>query len=1122
MARPRAIPADAVPWIPDASAPPTRDARGEPLIRLQTLGAAVIQCGEARVGPSAGILFALLLRLTHAPSMRVPRDVLLAALWPEQKDERRRASLRQALYKLRGLGVRVGLDGEVVQFDPAQLVRTFASERTTARFERDVTTGHEPFGPFLPGYVAPTAPFEEWVGIEREAVHADVRHVLVTQLRARRERADWSSAEALARWLLRFDPLHEDATLMLAECTMLAGAKAEAIAILDRYLAELGPNAGDIRLPALQMRRRFVEATRGRISFAPTERHFVGREDEITAFTLAMRRARWRDGSAVLLHGPSGMGKTRLTLEVGKVAIVEGLREVRASCCESDRHRVLSVIFDMLPELIEQPGALGCEPESLATLRRLVPDSRMRTPEAATFRASDLTNDSTDPTLGGGIEATTGSTAKDDFEGVGATNYSAPHEVRVIGDVLEPSYESILAREPLPMQSSIRRAVVELVAAVSDERPMLLVVDNVHWIDAASWDVLADIVERISQLRLVVMLTSRTPHACVVRPERTPVSLLVRELLPLKAESSSSLARLIGEDLSAPMSDANCDWFVDACEGSPLFLRSLVNHWIETGEAGGLPPTLQQVIEARLSKLGPDALQTLQAIAMLDKFAGVDRVQRVLESSTSQSLESLEELASAGAFRESSTKELQCHELLGRAAIGTLGGPAKKMLHLKIASVLASDGIDPSQSLSLAVLEHLSAAGEWARLSMFAGRRGTELLQSGYPARALAVCEAARRELPAEFDDQHLGRVELEALYLAGRYSRLIDVMSKSPTDFSVDSGWDAAHPVDVLNFIESARHADSAASYEDLCARAVMLAESEAVSESVRLRAATTGIKLAGHGMRHVLPLRAYHAGSKIAARMQDRLAEQALLDMYFHTSFGDQELALAAARNLRANYIHTRNCRDQLYLGSDIGYALRVTGAMDEARDQFASVYSIGAREGVVASAGVAAWYLSMIAMDIDADVEEATRWIMKCRDLPGAVDEELLRLLVAQQQARLAIVEKRLDLAIEHRDAAKRCFVKAPQPKRLAYGTAIDLAIALLADDMDQIAALCPEAESRFESLKSTLGQDYLATQVIAAQARLGRKDDANATFADYVSACRRERSPIPRYLAAAAPG
>jgi hypothetical protein len=231
--------------------------------------------------------------------------------------------------------------------------------------------GHEPFGPYLPGFAVPWPEFQAWIDEQREAVHADVRRVLADQLRRRKERADWGGADALARWLLQFDPLNEEATLTIAECTALSGSKHEALAILDRFLAELGPCAGDLRLQATLLRRRIAEpAARSRLSFAATERHFVGREQELAELTMAMRRARWHDGSAVLLHGAPGIGKTRLTHELEKVATIEGVRVAHASCRESDLLRPMSVFMDLVPDLMNRPGALGCSPESLATLRR--------------------------------------------------------------------------------------------------------------------------------------------------------------------------------------------------------------------------------------------------------------------------------------------------------------------------------------------------------------------------------------------------------------------------------------------------------------------------------------------------------------------------------------------------------------------------------------------------------------------------------------------------------------------------------------------------------------------------------------------------------------------------------
>ena len=355
---------EGIPRPPRRTTPETITADGQPRIRVQSLGAARILVGEQIIGAQSEVVFAILLRLVHTPAMSIPRDVLLAELWPDQVSTRQRGNLRQALYKLRGMQVDIALRGETVQLARAQVLRTFSIERDLERFDRDITRGDEPFGVFLPGFVSCSPVFERWVEQTRETVHGDVRRVLVEVLRQRRERADWGATEVLSRWLLQFDPLNEDATLALAECTMLAGGKVEAVAMLDRYLAELGPYAGDIRLPAQLLRKRFTEPpARRRPSLAVTERHFVGREQELAELTMSMRRARWHDGSAVLLHGPAGIGKTRLVTELAKVAQIEGYREICIECRETDLQRPLSVFLEALPELLSSPGALGCSPE---------------------------------------------------------------------------------------------------------------------------------------------------------------------------------------------------------------------------------------------------------------------------------------------------------------------------------------------------------------------------------------------------------------------------------------------------------------------------------------------------------------------------------------------------------------------------------------------------------------------------------------------------------------------------------------------------------------------------------------------------------------------------------------
>lgn len=391
------------PDVPEPPRPRRKDltddvqAAGKPWLRIQTLGATRMIVGEQIISAQSEVIFAILLRLAYSPAMRVPRDLLLAELWPDQPNARQRANLRQALYKLRGMDVDVALQGEIVQLGREQILGTFSMVRDVESFNRDVTRGDEPFGLFVPGLATCSAAFEQWLEQTREAVHGDIRRVLVDVLRQRRERADWGAGEVLSRWLLQFDPLNEDATLMLAECTMMAGAKAEAVAMLDRYLTELGPNAGDIRLPAQLLKKRFTEPTaKRRPSLASIERHFVGRENELTELTMSMRRARWHDGSAVMVHGPSGIGKSRLVSELAKVAQIEGYREVSIECRETDIQRPLSVFLEALPELLSTPGALGCSPESMTVLKRLVGDS-LRATSSTDRRNDDI--DSPSPRL---------------------------------------------------------------------------------------------------------------------------------------------------------------------------------------------------------------------------------------------------------------------------------------------------------------------------------------------------------------------------------------------------------------------------------------------------------------------------------------------------------------------------------------------------------------------------------------------------------------------------------------------------------------------------------------------------------------------------------------------------
>ena len=1055
---------------------PLFDIDERPLIRLQTLGAAVVLVGDSRLSAAAGTSFSLLLRLTGAPGMMLDRHVLRCSLWPDQEEVRQRANLRQALYKLRGYGVRVSMHGDTVILDESQVVRSFSLERTADTFERDVTLGHEPFGPYLPGFTVPWPDFREWLDVQREIVHSDVRRVLIEQMRRRRDRADWGGADALARWLLQFDPLNEEATLTVAECTALSGSKREALEILDRYLAELGPSAGDIRLPASMLRKRIAEpSSRGRRSFAPTERHFVGREEELAELTLAMRRARWHDGGAVLLHGPPGMGKSRLVHELEKVAVIEGVRVTQTSCRESDGLRPMSVFLDILPELMSCAGALGSAPESLAALRRLVPTVR---------RASVTTESSSDGDAG---SHTTQQGAVD------------------------------AEREPLPMASSLRRAIIDLLSAVSDEKPLLLIIEDVHWIDEHSWDVLSDLIDRTSALRVFLVLTSRESHARPQRPQRVPLSLRVHALPPLSPDRCLMLSRAIGEDLSALVSDELGEWFVRASEGVPLFLRALVNHWIETGDAGGVPPTLQAVIEQRLSQLSGDALRVLQTGALLGKWATCDRVQRVLQLRSKELLRSLEQLEVLGMI--SPTMEdcsLRTNDLVLETALARMMLLTKRTLHANVADVLRTDALGAGNTeLLLAALEHLQQGGDARRLHAITLCHLDLIVACGVPALGLRAVDRIQAEDAGPEDRRRFIGARARLLHDAGQYSRAVSDPLKGLKlpDLALHHSENVLDT--ALTFVDSAYRADPFVDRDELSRFTVALAELSYLGDAIRIRAADIGLVIASNACDAATARRLF-AAVEVAERGAGRSDAGRRAAILFHTQFGNAETARQLADDLYESAACTDPSTTAFQAALRAGFAHRIVSDGNSHLASLQLAFEIAEKIALPAHSLNAGWLLAQSYLEL-GDLSNFEYWHGQVHRLFVLLGDPVVGNFAVGLFCRTAI--ERSDRA-----GARRCLEtflkhlpKLPTVKLAAYALSLNVAVDLLNDRWIPSHEMLSALLARHAKVAHYGTSDFITSVSVEGLLRCGDRHNARLLLAEYVGVQRREVGPLGARLA-----
>src|SRR5215210_6324342 len=297
------------------------------MIVLRALGNAEIETAVTTLTPSREIVFAAALYLVLERGKRVSRTRLASLLWPRVAEKARAHRLRQTILQLKKLGMLVSADRDTLQLsqsDARSDIDEFLAEAASPLKGESVE--------FLPGYNPNfSESLHDWVERKRGEVHATATRLLVREVEHARLQADWPSVEKIAAKCLTLDAYNEIAVLALAEAAAMRGGKQKAISILDRHIAEVGTNAPELKLPATLLRRRVVERIPDRPALLNADPPFVGRETEMNALSRSFGAARAGKGSATLVVGEPGIGKSRLAAELGRFAELQGATVQRAT-----------------------------------------------------------------------------------------------------------------------------------------------------------------------------------------------------------------------------------------------------------------------------------------------------------------------------------------------------------------------------------------------------------------------------------------------------------------------------------------------------------------------------------------------------------------------------------------------------------------------------------------------------------------------------------------------------------------------------------------------------------------------------------------------------------------------
>jgi len=535
------------------------------------------------------------------------------------------------------------------------------------------------------------------------------------------------------RLAVEMAPFHEPVHASLITALGAAGRQAEALehfrTVRTRLADELGIEPGPVvdlahrRVLAgdLTLDVELARAVIARPEPTPSGA-LVGRVDELAALRTALK-AVWDGGTGVvLLEGEPGVGKTRLLEEATTEAAARGALVVWSHCVDGDG----------APSMWPWVQVVD------AVLRRLPPETR------GEWLSGEL------------------------------------------GSLATPMAQSGEGRHALNGTSQYRlfEQVSTLLADVATRTPLVLVVDDLHWADAAS-------------MRLLVhVATQRVPGilTCGALRDHAPLSNseLGKELaaltripghrrITLGPLSVADVATLVHRETGQPPTDAVTRRVFERTDGNPLFVRELSRllagsgQLSETTAGQGVPPTIRDVVLNLSSGLDDAARELLQLAALIGRDVELGLLTRAAGLDVQTCLRRLEPVEALGVLRSASDDPFTqrfVHDLVRETFSSTISPQRALELHVRIADALQDD-----RSLEDSVVErlahHLWAAGPLADPT----RTVRALMRAGRRAAVKTALDAAERQLRSAVQvarTANLADLELAAL------SELIAVVTMS------------------------------------------------------------------------------------------------------------------------------------------------------------------------------------------------------------------------------------------------------------------------------------------------------------------------------------------------------
>lgn len=408
-----------------------------------------------------------------------------------------------------------------------------------------------------------------WVEQERTRFRSRIARILADAASAAAAEGRWAEAVARTHRLLAVAPYEASSAQLAATTLISAGRRQEARELLKKFATTLDTDLGLPMPPELQsllsrLERQPAESeptARARATTRDGTLPFVGRESEISQLVSLCRTTAEEAGGFALIKGESGIGKSRLLAE-----LMANVRSLGRITVLHGREHVAglqlpyAVFAEALRPLVRAPGVLGASKHLLAEAARLLPELR---DEIELPAVTDVEDEA------GRLRF---------FEGIAA-----------------------------------------LMDAAAFERPVVLIVDDVHLAGPSTLELLSYLCARLARSAVTLVFT--------LRPSDAPASMLARLEAIARPDSQTHPGRALSLSLGTLDARASHDAVAQSLKGMGLE-PAAVERIVE--RAAGVPALLADLVR-RVSRGEPVASAPVSVREIVvDRVAALTSVQRRL------------------------------------------------------------------------------------------------------------------------------------------------------------------------------------------------------------------------------------------------------------------------------------------------------------------------------------------------------------------------------------------------------------------------------------------------------------------------------------------------------------